>query len=655
MPTLSLDNLVKLYDDAKKYVDNGYRDKWDNCYYVYNGKRIFENYVSSTAHVQIREAHTIVETLVSNIAGGDTSFVFVPTNEEQAKDTDVLTDVVQYWIKCNKGEIKIQEWVRDMVMYGTGIMGVEWQEGKPFIFNIPIRDFFIDPTSTVLTGGVNSARYAGYESLMDKDELKSVKIFDAEKNKWVSKYSNLDKIGYDVNAKNGGNGDTGSMDKVFKDMFKGSALGDKATEHQVHVIKLYHLPTGMLYEIGNKKQIIYAAPMWTQRGESSKKIMVEVNGQPVESTIKLKEIKPFLPFVALRNYIESSQFYGNGDLELILEDNELLNDYEAIQIDNNAYQNTPMYWIDPAFADMIAEIETIAGAVYPIPRNAFGVLERPQLTNDVRQKQEDIMQRMRRATAADEAVQGGSVGNSRTTATEVSTQITQAQLRFSTKVKNLEVEGFGDLGCMLLKVAQIFLTKETAIRIVGKEGVSFKDYDPYEYDGDFECNVSLSTTQKKKLMESGQKDNQIYLILSQDPQGVFNPIEIKRWMIQKIDPDLSDAEFNKLLAPPKEPQEDVRDQSFINYKDAPPHTKAQLEMKAGLQPDPIHEIMAKKQLTEIASEMADLNNPMTDTQGRPLPGIQEALSARAQAMQPVETPQEMQPTDGSEQLMTQGA
>jgi hypothetical protein len=45
-----------------------------------------------------------------------------------------------------------------------------------------------------------------------------------------------------------------------------------------------------------------------------------------------------------------------------------------MQVDNNAYQNTPMYWIDPQFADLAPEIETIPGAVYPIPRNALGAL-----------------------------------------------------------------------------------------------------------------------------------------------------------------------------------------------------------------------------------------------------------------------------------------
>lgn len=604
------------------------------------GKRVFRNYEGVSDPV-IRESHTIIETLVANIASGNPKFHFVQTNEEQAQDTAVLNEMLDYYMVCNRMALKNQEWVRDMLLYGTGILGVEWRNGEPFIFNIPLRDFFVDPTSTGLVHTLNPARYAGYEYLQDKDVLANEQIFDAEQNKWVPRYKNLDKLKPQDPSDSGKTGNSKGMDKAFKDMFAGSTLGDKAVENQVHVIKLHDLKTGRIYEVGNRKEVIYDQPTWCQREEMTRTVKVPgPEGVDIDMPQKLDEIEPFLPFAVLRDYIDSSQFYAQGEMALIIYDNELLNDYEAMQVDNNAYQNTPMYWVDPQFADLIPEIETIPGAVYPIPQNAMGSIERPQLSGDLDNKEEKIMQRMRRATAADEAVQGGATGNSRTTATEVSTQLQQAQQRFATKISNLESEGYAQLGELIFKCVQVFVTKKTAIRMVGKNGVYFKDFDPWEYNGKWEAHVQLDTTIKQKQMEVGQKDNQIYEMLTDDPHGVFNPIEIKRWMMQKIDPTLTDEAFNKLLAPPVQPKEDIKDIATINYKDASPFTKAQMEIKAGYTPDPMHEAEAQTQLMEMASKGVDIMNPATDTNGQMLPGVDQILNpqpapAGAGQMQPV--------------------
>lgn len=623
-----------MFDDAKKYVDTGHRTNWDNYFKVYKGKRVIRNY-EGIADPVIRESHTIIETLVSNIASGDPKFSFVVTNEEQSKDTEILNEMLRYYMLCNQMGLKNQEWVRDMLIYGTGILHVSWRDGKPYIENIPLRDFFVDPTSTGMVQTVNPARYAGYEYLASKKDLESQEIYDAEKKEWVKRYDLTD-LGNKPPAENGGAGDTGMMDKAFKDLFNGSTLGDKATEDQIHVIKLYDLTSGRIVEIGNRRKFIYNQPTWCQRKEITRTVIVNVDGADVETTQKLDEIKPFLPFAVLRDYIDTSQFHGSGEMELLLHDAELLNDYEAMQVDNNAYQNTPMYWIDPQFADLAPEIETIPGAVYPIPRNAMGALERPQLSGDLDNKQDRILARMRRATAADEAVQGVSQSASRTTATEVNTQIQQAQTRFSTKISNLENEGYAQLALIIFKLVQIFVTKKTAMRIVGKEGVHFKDFDPWEYNGEWEAHAQLDTTIKQAQVEVGLKDQAVYETLSKTPG--MNPIEIARWWVQKKDPTMTDEDFNRFVLPPAGPTpspEEIKAQSDADkakisayasmYKYAPPEVQGEIEQKLDLEPAVSHLGEAQVRMHEQASRSADLADSATDTNGNIIPGMEAMM------------------------------
>lgn len=517
-----------------------------------------------------------------------------------------------------------------MLLYGTGILGVEWRDGEPFIFNIPLRDFFFDSTSTGLVQTLNPAKYAGYEYLADKEELRKEKIYDANfvkkdgtKGAWVPRYNNLDDLG-PTDKKGGGNNGKKGMDKAFKDMFANSTLGEKATENQIHVIKLYHLPTGRLVEIGNKKKYIYNKPTWCQREELKRTQVDYVDDEPVEYEQQLDEIKPFLPFAVLRDYIDSSQFLGSGEMELIYGDAELLNDYEAMQVDNNAYQNTPMYWVDPQFADLIPEIETIPGAVYPIPRNAMGTLERPQLTTDLDNKQERILERMRRATAADEVIQGTNTNSSRTTATEVSTTLQQAQTRFSTKISNLESEGYAQLASLIFKMVQIFVTKKTAMRIVGKMGVHFKDFDPWEYNGKWEAHAQLDTTIKQAQVEVGLKDQAVYESLKDNPR--IDQVELARWWVMKKDPNMTDEAFNKFILPEPPKKDDTKDFVNVAYKDLEPWAKIQWQTNVGWDPDPQLEGEIHNKMLEQANRGADLMDPATTTDGSVVPGLENMLS-----------------------------
>lgn len=635
--SLTIEEALKLYEDSRKYIDTGFRSEWDNYFKVYKGTRVSRNY-EGISDPSIRESHTIIETLVANIATGYPMFSFVRTNEEQNEDTQVLNEMLHYYMVCNRMGLKNQEWVRDMLLYGTGVLGVEWRDGKPFIFNIPLRDFFFDPTATGMVQTLTPAAWAGYEYLADKGVLESEEIYDAEKQEWVKRYDLSDINKMETGEKGGADGVSRGMDKKFKDMFKGSTLGESASENQVHVIKLHHLPTGRIYEIGNKQKFIYNKPTWAQREEITRKdIDYGPEGEEIIVDRVLDEIKPFLPFAVLRDYIDSSQFLGSGEMELLINDAEAINDYEAMQMDNNAYQNTPMYWVDPQFADLIPEIETIPGAVYPIPRNAMGVLERPQLTGDLDQKQEKILQRMRRATAADEAVQGGSTGNSRTTATEVNTQLQQAHMRFRTKISNLESEGYAQLALIIFKCVQIFVTKKTAIRIVGKMGVTFKDFDPFEYNGEWEANAQLHDTIRNHEVEVGLKDQAVFEAVAGDP--AFNQIEIKRWWVQKKDPSITDETFNSWLAPPQEePEEDVRDQVIAQYKDLEPWARYQAQIKMGFDPDPTLLGDMELRMMHQAKEGADVMDVTTRDDGTPIPGLEAGFGGEEAELPPSPVP-----------------
>ncbi len=319
-------------------------------------------------------------------------------------------------------------------------------------------------------------------------------------------------------------------------------------------------------------------------------------------------------------------------MAVIMGDSELLNDYEAMDADNASYQNTPMYTIDPMYADMADEIETLAGAVYPLPKGALSPIEIPQLGEGLEIKKTSIVSRMRSGTAADEAVQGIAQQNSRTTATEVSSQIQQSQGRFSTKITNLAVGGYAQLASILFKFMCIFLTPDKAVRITGKEGITFESFDPWDWNGEMDPLVKLDTQIKHDLVEKGMKDNQLFQSLDEEKQ-IFDQVKYARFKAQRIDPDLSDEDFNQLLAPPApppapNPRDFVQLDKIYSAPGTTPFIKAQIEKMIGLEPDPIHQGEEQLLMHEQAGGLADQMDPSTDSQGQVLPHIGAALSAQ---------------------------
>lgn len=541
----SLSQYIADYTAAWNYKNDNYHEKWWDCYRVYNCQRVKVGY-NSIADAKVTETRTIVESLVANIAGGTPRFEYVPTTEEQEKDTEVLTELMNYYWDCNHMGTKAQSWVRDSIIYGTGVLHVTWnaKEDRPQIDNVPLRDFFVDPTATSL----ENARYAGFRYLADLEGLKKMMVVDPEETetdkdgneipKMVNKYKNLDKL--EAGSVTGSKGE--ETDKQKKEKLIGSTLGTN-NDRQVEILLFYYRDTGKVVEIANRSVVIREVETPYQLEEHTQMVEVMVDGVPTKTSKKIEKIDPFLPFAILRNIIDSSLFFGTGDVEVIMDRQETLNDIENLDLDNLHYLNNVMWRIDPAYEDMAAEIESSPGIVIPIPRNALEPIEKPRIDNDLDNKKMEIKEEMRRATAADEIMQGSQVERGRATATEVSAVTTQALARFKTKVTNLESEGFAQLGSILFKVSQIFVSQKTAVRIVGPEGVSFKDFDPYEFNGYYEPHVRLESTIKEQKMEEGQKLNQMYQLMLNNP--VVNQREAVRFILKNLGAE--DEEIQRIL------------------------------------------------------------------------------------------------------------
>ena len=530
------------FDRARSYVKNNYQTIWEDCFKAYNSIRTRRGY-SGVADDFIPEVFSIVESLKAAIAGSKPKFKYMPLDEEQEQDTETLNSLVDYYWSLNNMTEKMLNWVGDMIIYGNGIFMVSWEENKPLVSHIPLSDFFVDPTSTHINRPEERgyAKYAGYRYLTGLEQLKAKKMVDIKTGKLVNMYKNLS----DISTTSSDDID----DKTRKEQLLGSTLGKDAAKNQVEVIEYYSADKKII--IANRSVVIFEGDNPFQRAEETRTEIKLLDGQPVEIKRVIPGIRGFLPFAILRNYTDSNLFYARGDVEVLIPIQEALNDTSSQKRDNLAYALNNMWQIDPRFKHLASQIESNPGAVFPIPKGALTPIEKNDISPAADTEISRLTQAMRTASAADAAVQGVAQKFSRTTATEIAAQLNQASTRFTTKVQNLEDEGFAQLARLIYKCISIFVDKPLAVRITGKTGLTWKDFDPKRYTGEYQPRVILEATAKA---EASQMASAVQVVAQ---YGMNNPLVNQEALLRKIFtsllPDTPKDDIDELLTPPMPP------------------------------------------------------------------------------------------------------
>lgn len=550
----TLDEVVAKLESSITYAES-YYERWEKNWKAYNSIRTHHDYFG-VANDFVPETFTIIESIKANIMGGKQRFEYMPQREDQNADTKVLNNLVEHYWYSNNFPAATTNSTDDMLKNGTGFLWNFWDGDKGVIPKyVPLKDNIVDPLST----NYWNERYQGFRYLTTIDQLKAKTIVDPETGEIVPRFKNLNKV--KPLEEEGGSKDQ-KTDKQTKDDFNDSTLDEEARKEQVEVF--YYVDKEKLVQIANRNTII-------EERETPFKRDAEIidsfddQGNPVQ--FELPEIKPFLPRAPFRDYIDGSLFYAKGEIDIIRETQERLNDTSSQKRDNLSYMVNRSYVLDPAFADKIDEFDSVPGAIYTVPPGAIDTLPVQPIGADADNEMFRIKDEMRRATAADEIIQGAGQDKGLLTATEVRAQLAQAGSRFSLKINQLEREAFKITADIIFKLIQINVDTELAVRIIGPNGAEFKNYNPGEYLGDYEPRVMLETSAAAVAEEEKQNAMMFYQMASQQP--FINPIELFKQTATKMF-QVDQQDLDNLILEPQQPQiplEEVAAQEGVTEQD----------------------------------------------------------------------------------------
>ena len=527
-----------------------YRDKWEDFWKLWNNERINIQYEGDNNSFEPM-TFQMVETIVDNVYGTRPKMTFLPTSKDQETDTKMINGLWDYsWDKSDMDD-QIPAWGREVTIAGNGFIFPEWGDGYMDMKHIPLRDCIYDTAAR----RPNQMRFAGYRRLDMIENLRDAKWFDATKNEWVPRYKNLDKI-----VGTGNNGDF--VDKEIKErIYTGSTLTATGQRGQVEVI--YMIYKDKIVEVANRDQIIFEQPNPFHREEQKVKVQLRNNqGVPMYDETSIPEeapfmsreeleaslqkeyievtvpaIEPFIPVVMHRGFVDDALLLAKGDVEAFASTQEELNDSLNVKKDNVIYSVQNIGVIDQGSKEAIPLLaQAKPGAIIPIKNlsqfgsNTFRWMEKPNYTAAADADIERAKRSIRDTARVDEVAQGVTTSNDRT-ATEVKAQVAQASTGFATKARALESGPYKQLGEIFVKFMQIFLTEEQLVRVIGKNGVEFKNFVPGKYWGPYDVKVVLEEKAKAQQQRDAEQAVAAYGQFKDDPY--FNQLELRKMVARK--------------------------------------------------------------------------------------------------------------------------
>lgn len=511
----TLQQVLKDFNASWEYTSGSWHKRWQDNYYLYNNQRVKIGYQGIT-DTFVPMVFGTVETLTSALFGQKPKFTYLPPEDKQDQKTDILNALLDFYWDKDQWSVKVINTGRSMLQLGVGVDYYYWENDHPCMINVPLRDFFIDPTATNL----EDARYMGRRYLTTIDQLKTFEVVDMDKldefdeptGEMKPKYNNLDKIRAD-----GGTGD--NTDRQEKDMWYGSTVANPES-NQVEVIEYW--TEDRVISVANRSVVI-------EDCENYFKAKARSNGAEYP--------KGIMPFSAARDYVDASLFYAKGEIDFIADQQELLNDITNQNNDAITYNLNQMYTLDPKYASMINEIENLPGAVYPVEAGALQPIPMQSIPSDAFNERQNIKNEIRETTASNEVVRGVK-SDATATATEINAQMAGAGQRINLKITQIENEYFHRMAKVIFEMIKLYVTEPMMVRIMGKDGAKWEQFDPSEFQGDYEPRVQLDIEVENKKREDAATAKEMLAAFLNDPD--INQQELKKLVLQRsfnLDPD----------------------------------------------------------------------------------------------------------------------
>ena len=566
----NLQKWLQKFNDSWLYAQQNYHQRWERNWKLYHNIRVKRSH-DGVVKTFVPMVNSTVNTMVAALFNSNPSVKYIPNHPDQESDTAVLNEIYDdfarkdNWVQKNKANGK------QGLITGNFACFYEWKDDKEggYVHKevVPIRDMIIDPQSH----SYRDWRYVGRRFFASKKALKNEKCWDFEKDREVKRFKNLDDV------QPSGSITDYESDKVKKDQTIGAtAPGDGDIVECIEIwtrskVVVIANRNTIIEEKENPYYRLEKAHFDRQKAEyelslleyeqelgnwnAERQATFTMTGQDIgEFPVEKPEFKPdfneemagFLPFAHGRDYEDISLPYGDSDVDIIADQQELLNDMTELNIEAVLYQLYPEKTLDPKFATWANDLNPRPGKVYPLPAGAMIWNNPPTIPTNAFNERLNMKDEIREAVAVSEVTKGVSATDN-TTATEIKAQIGQADQRITEKAQTLANDFFFQEATIVLKMLQLYAPEKLYVRTIRDANVTFEKVDMSKFVGDYTPMVTLDIQKKYEEANKQQAYLDAFQMIIQDPTN--NLQAAKQILSKKIMPSLTDEEIEQIITP----------------------------------------------------------------------------------------------------------
>ena len=570
-----LQKWLQKFNDSWLYAQQNYHQRWERNWKLYHNIRVKRSH-DGVVKTFVPMVNSTINTMVAALFNSNPSVKYIPNHPDQEADTAVLNEIYDdfarkdNWVQKNKANGK------QGLITGNFACFYEWKDDKEggYVHKevVPIRDMIIDPQSH----SYRDWRYVGRRYFASIKKLKDEKCWDFEKQREVKRFKNLEDV------QPSGSLTDYESDKVKKDQALGAtAPGDGDTVECVEIwtrskVVVIANRNTIIEEKENPYYRLEKAHFERQKAEydldmlqyeqdlanwnAERQATFTMTGQDIGEYPEAKpefkadfneEMAGFLPFAHGRDYEDISLTYGDSDVDIMADQQELLNDLTELNIEGILYQLYPEKLLDPKYANYANDFDPKPGKIYPLPAGAMLWNNPPQIPNNAFNERLTIKDEIRESVAVSEVTKGVSASD-KMTATEIKAQMGQADQRITEKAQTLANDFFFQEAKIVLKMLQLYAPEELYVRTIKDANVSFEKVDMNRFVGDYTPMVTLDI--QKKLEEQEQQEAYLnaYQMIIQDASN--NLQAAKQILYKKIMPGLTDEEIEQIITPAQTPE-----------------------------------------------------------------------------------------------------
>lgn len=544
-----LQTFLGYFYDSWNYAEENYHRRWERNWKLYHNRKTKRTHPGNV-EAFVPMVNSMVNTMVSALFNRTPTVNYIPNNREQNDDTAVLNEIYQDFARRDNWVRKDKINGRQGIITGNFCAYYCWVDDKNggYVHKeiVPIRDMIIDPNSR----DRDSWHYVGRRFYANLKDLKLEKIYDFEKGKYVPRYKNLSNIG---SATGGSEMET---DKAKKEETIGSiAPNDK---NSVEILEIWTRKEVVV--IANRSTIIEERENPHYAMEKSKfnirekeweleRLAVIESGEadPGEFSEEFDETNAgLLPFAHGFDYEDISLPYGDSDVDIIADQQELLNTITEIYVEAQLLAVYPEKIVDPRYASYIDKLGQAPGKVYPLPQGALTWNNPPAIPNGLFTERMNIKDEIREVSSVSQ-ISKGVTATDTTTATEIKAMLGQSDLRIEDKAQNLADGFFFQEAQIVFKLLQLYANDTLYVRTVTDAGVDFKQVDMSRFLGEYTPMVTLDALKKLEDAEKREAYLGAYQMLIADPSN--NLEKIKEFVLPKALPELDKEELKAIITP----------------------------------------------------------------------------------------------------------